>query len=122
MCHLALIRLINLDYLWSMDHLTQRSYYFHSQLLVPEGVAIEARGHVDELARDEVLMIWQEAHGGHHHFKEKDKCYHIDNLWQMMRVDKIVRIKTPGINGEVIKSRIQSIRCHWMQRVTPEYE
>ena len=71
----------------------QRNYYYHSQLLVPEKKAIEARDEPTEEGRDEVLMLWQLAHQPSYHFKEKEKCYHVDDLWQMLRVDRIVRVK-----------------------------
>jgi len=100
-----------------MDKKVLRSYYFHSHLLIPEHVAKEAREQPTDLARLEVLLLWQEAHRSTHTFKELDVCYHIDDLDQSLRIDKIVRIKSRPVNGEKSKSRIQSLRVHWHETV-----
>jgi len=98
-----------------MGHKRQRSYVYHSQLLIPEERALMARAEEDPMRRLDVLQNWQDVYQSEHHFKAGDTCYHIDDLEQLLRVDKIIR--TFSKNGESQKSKVNGIQVHWFEDV-----
>jgi len=95
----------------------QKYYRYHTEWLVPEKVAIEAREQPTEAGQQEVLDLWAEAHRSGHHFKEMDTVYHIRDLWTPLGVDKILRAKPKPVNGEKQKSRILGVQVHWHEPI-----
>ena len=94
-----------------------RSWNFHTKVVVPENVAKEALSQNSEAGRIEVLLLWGEASRSGHHFKRGDTCCHVDNLEQVMHVDKIIRTFPKPVDGEKQKARIEGILVHWMEEV-----
>jgi hypothetical protein len=91
----------------------QRTYVYHTKLLVPDYVAKEAQSAKDELEIFDILTSWQEKKRSDHHFTRGDVCYHIDDIWQLLHVDKIIRSFPKKKNGEPQKTKIDGIQCHW---------
>jgi hypothetical protein len=93
----------------------QRSYVYHTNVLVPLKVAEEAMLEEKEAGRIEVLLIWRDAYGSSYHFSPGDDVRHIDALEVKMHVDKIIRSYPKPRDGEKQKSRIEGILCSWFE-------
>lgn len=95
----------------------QRTYVYHTKLLIPEMVAKEAQSASSELEVFDIITSWQEKKRADHHFKKGDIAYHVDDIWQKLHVDKIIRSFPKQKNGEPQKSRIEGIQTHWHENV-----
>ncbi len=95
----------------------QRTHVYHTKLLIPESVALEARDQTTERGLIEVIMLWQETYRAKHHFTRGDVCYHVDDVHQKLNVDKIIRSFPKPRDGEPQKSKIDGIACHWHQEI-----
>ncbi len=91
----------------------QRSWNYHTKVLVPESIAERAKEKKTEIERLEVLLLWGEAHRASHHFKRGDVAYHVDDLEQKLNVDKIMRSYPKPQDGEKQKPKIDGILVHW---------
>ena len=95
---------------------THKSWNFHTKVLIPIEIARKALEHDKDIDKLEVVLLWQEAHRSSHHFKRGDECAHVDNLKQVMHVDKIMRSYPKPENGEKQKPKIDGILCHWFEQ------
>ena len=93
----------------------QRSWNYHTKVLIPREIADKAKSEEKEIDQLEVILLWGEAHRSAHHFKRGDECCHIDNLDQVLHVDKIMRSYPKPENGEKQKPKIDGILVHWWQ-------
>ena len=91
------------------------NHTFHTKLLIPKDVVTEGKKKESQAEMLEHLLIWQDAYRSDHHFKRGDECYHVDNLNQILHVDKVIRSFPKPKNGESQSSKIEGILCHWWE-------
>ena len=95
----------------------QRSWNYHTKLLVPVDIANKALSYKTEKETIEEILVWGETERSDHHFKRGDECCHVDNLEQVLHVDKIIRSYPKPYNGEKPKAKIEGILVHWHEKI-----